>query len=309
MRHYAILPALLIFAAPSLYAQNLVVNGDAEAGPGGDGVTIIPPPFWNVTGDFTTVLWSTPGWMSPSDPGPPDRGNNYFAGGFTPISIAVQIIDLSAHAAVIDKGIMNFDLHGWLGGWDAQNDNAVVDVDWKDAAGMNLGVHSIGPVLASHRNNATGLLERSLIDSIPISTRSAHVYIILTRTDQTYNDGYADNVSLELIPPLEPILTVTNLVAGQQASLDVTSATPNGIVAFAYSLTGTGPTILPSLLCRGIRLSLSQPIRRIGSATANGLGEATIVHGVPVVPGLQVHVQALDFSTCMTSNVVTEFVQ
>jgi hypothetical protein len=308
MRFLALLPALLLFAAPSLYAQNLVVNGDGEAGPGGDGVTIIPPPFWDVFGDFTTVLWSTPGWMSPSDPGPPDRGNNYFAGGFTKVSSAVQLIDLSADAAVIDTGGMSFKLHGWLGGWGNQNDNAIVEVVWKDAAGVVVGSHSIGPVLASHRNNATGLLERSIIGSVPISTRIADVWIYLTRTDQTYNDGYADNVSLELISPA-PILTVNNLVAGQQATLDVTLATPKGTVAFAYSLTGTGPTTLASLRCNGITLNLSQPIRRIGSAKANSAGDATFFQMTPNAPGLQVYVQALDFGSCTPSNVVTAVVQ
>ena len=309
MRYLHLLAAVLLLAAPSALAQNLVVNGDAESGPGGNGTTIISPPNWNVTGEFTSVLWSTPGWMSPSDPGPTNRGSNYFAGGFTPLSTAEQIIDLSSNAAVIDSGTVTFLLNGWLGGWDAQDDNAQVFVDWQDAGGVTLGSNSIGPVLASHRNNQTGLLERIEVDDVPSMTRSAKVRIVLTRTDQTYNDGYADNVVLALFIPPSPILTVTNLVAGQQATLDVTLATPNGTVAFAYSLSGAGPTMVPSLLCPGISIGLSQPIKRIGSTTADAAGHASFVQGVPNVPGLQVHVQALNFGNCLLSNVVTEFVQ
>lgn len=74
----------------NLYGHNLIVNGTAEYVTVngqvqlGQGATVAdnataPPPDWTVTGTVNEVLYRTqedaPG---PSDPGPPDRGNNFF---------------------------------------------------------------------------------------------------------------------------------------------------------------------------------------------------------------------------------------
>lgn len=107
-----------------------------------------------------------------------------------------------------------------------------------------------------------------------------------------------------------PTLAVTNLVAGSQASLSVTGATPNGLVAYAYSLTGAGPTALPNSLCPALTLSLSNPIHRIGSISADASGAATLSQTVPPNAALlQINLQALDLTTCEVTNVVTAFIQ
>ena len=113
------LTSLLCLAfAGSSSAQLTLENGNAEAGPGGDGSTVIVPPGWTASGDATVVLWSTPGWMNSSDPGPADRGLNYFAGGpGMPSTSFEQTVDVSALATDIDAGLVTYDLNGWLGGW------------------------------------------------------------------------------------------------------------------------------------------------------------------------------------------------
>ena len=89
----------------------------------------------------------------------------------------------------------------------------------------------------------------------------------------------------------------------------VTGATPGAFVAFAYSLTGIGPTPVPSF-CTGLIINLSNPIKRLGSLTANANGEVTFTQNVPGSAALlQINVQALDFTSCLTSNVVTAFIQ
>lgn len=63
-----------------------------------------------------------------------------------------------------------------------------------------IGIGSIGPVLNEIRNNVTGLLERSADGNVPVGTRSIQIALALTRTAGSYNDGYADNLSLTLNP-------------------------------------------------------------------------------------------------------------
>src|SRR5689334_13012378 len=64
---------------PSVFRTNLVVNGDAEVGPGsptGDVVASIPG--WTTSGNFTAVQYGSTDYLTTTDPGPADRGNNFF---------------------------------------------------------------------------------------------------------------------------------------------------------------------------------------------------------------------------------------
>lgn len=135
--------------------------------------------------------------------------------------------------------------------------------------------------------------------------------VLNTPTGGTNGSGLLfSNVTLKAFPDVTPVLVVNNLVAGAQADLDVTQATPGGAVVYGYSLAGTGPTPLGYTFCNGaVVLSLTAPIELIGVATANSLGEATFSKTVPNAAFLQVNIQALDFSTCIPTNVVTDTIQ
>jgi hypothetical protein len=178
---------------------NLIVNGDAEAGPGGDGSTVEPAPGWTTTGNFNVIQYGQDDYVAPTDPGPPDRGNNFFAGGPNdPLSTASQSVNVSGSAAPIDGGKAGFQLSGWLGGWDDQEDNAVLTATFKGISGQVLGSASVGPVSAEERHNQTGLLQRSANGVVPKGTRSVDLLLVLTREAGANNDGYADNLSLAL---------------------------------------------------------------------------------------------------------------
>ncbi len=84
-------------ASDGVFGRNLIVNGDAEAGPGSfDGLTVEPVPGWITNGNFTVAQYSGEGLPSQTDPGPPDRGNNFFAGGPNNISSsATQLINVA----------------------------------------------------------------------------------------------------------------------------------------------------------------------------------------------------------------------
>jgi len=72
-------------------------------------------------------------------------------------------------------------------------------------------------------------------------------------------------------------LDVTNLVAGQNATLTATNCVPSQSVSFYYSLTGTNHTYLPT---SQTYVDLTNPVL-IGSSNANGSGTASLVRLVP----------------------------
>jgi hypothetical protein len=136
-----------------------------------------------------------------TDPGPANRGLNFFAGGpSNASSSAHQLINVSSIASSIDLGSTQYHLSGFFGGFSSQGDNAVLTATFLNSQDAPIGIGSIGPVLNEIRNNVTGLLERSADGNVPVGTRSIQIALALTRTAGSYNDGYADNLSLTLNP-------------------------------------------------------------------------------------------------------------
>lgn len=180
---------------------NLIVNGDAEAGEGSaDGARVAAIPGWTPSGAFTVVRYNaTGGFISSTAPGPANRGRNYFAGGpSNPASEATQEIDVSALAGPIDERILTANLSGYLGGYAAQNDHAILTAEFRDAAAVKLGTLRLGPVMADERDGRDGLLFRQASAAVPAGTRKIVLILQMTRTEGEYNDGYADNLALVL---------------------------------------------------------------------------------------------------------------
>lgn len=192
--------------AVSVFGSNLIVNGDAEAGAGSNEGNQVTVPDWTTTSTFTAVQYgASGGFPSPTDPGPTNRGNNFFAGGpGGALSTAMQTIDVSSGASTIDLGNTKFTLSGFLGGFADQRDNAVLSITFRASNDTSLGTASIGPVSNTDRNNLTGLLFRSDDGTVPTGTRLIDVTLTDTRLDGSYNDGYADNLSLILGAGTQP---------------------------------------------------------------------------------------------------------
>jgi hypothetical protein len=193
-------PGLGARAGDGVYGRNLIVNGDAEAGLGSfDGLTVEPVTGWITNGNFTVAQYGGEGLPSQTDPGPPDRGNNFFAGGpNNTSSSATQLINVAPAAHLIDSGAVSFSLSAYLGGFFDQDDNAVLSIIF-ERGGQVLGLAQIGPVLAADRGNLTGLVLRSTSGSVPAGTRQVRMMLQLTRAPYFfYNDGYADNLNLTL---------------------------------------------------------------------------------------------------------------
>jgi hypothetical protein len=181
------------------YSQNLILNPGAEDSQGSPTGAVTDVPSWKRTGAFTAVQYDASAFPSSKDPGPPDRGKNFFAGGpSVERSTGTQQITLVVPATDIDAGIVKYVLSGWLGGYQSQNDHATVTATFVNQSGTPLGHAVIGPVMASDRGNNTEFLERSTTGLLPKGTRSVVVTMTMVRTDGDYNDGYVDNLSLVL---------------------------------------------------------------------------------------------------------------
>ncbi len=184
-------------AAPA----NIIKNPGAEAGPGSADGSTVPVPHWTVPagGTFTAVQYGAGGgFPAATDPGPPNRGANFFAGGpASSAASATQTDSLSAYTGIIASGA-TFTLKGWLGGFENESDHATVTVVWKSSTGAKLGSVVIGPVTPAQRKDATGLLQRVTTGAVPAGSVKAVVTMKMTRKQGTYNDGYADNLSLTI---------------------------------------------------------------------------------------------------------------
>lgn len=181
---------------------NLIVNGGAERGAGVNDVNGVAAtiPGWTRNGKFTVVRYTAPG-------GFPDAtvrarvkgGTNFFAGGPTnPGSAVSQDIDVSSKKALIDGGTLKATLSGYLGGYATQRDSLLATAIFRSASGAKLGSIRIGPVSPAARNNTTAMLLKTATSRVPKQTRTIRVVLAASRTDGSYNDGYADNLSLTL---------------------------------------------------------------------------------------------------------------
>jgi hypothetical protein len=202
--------------------DNLIANGDAEAnGPGGKGGKVNVAPWvrngFGVTPigcdgpgtGATAVRYGSPkGFPDYGDPGPADRGTNFFAGGHdcgAHVSYLLQCLDITPHTPTVDHPVTwNADV--FLGGFDNQADRAAVVLVFEDNAGCNpgkkgkhvLGEAQIGPVTETDRAGITGLLERTGSGDVPHGTYGILVADVFQAFNGTYNDGYLDNESLTL---------------------------------------------------------------------------------------------------------------
>lgn len=136
MKHILIIIAGLSLGCASLNGQsilerNLIVNGDAEAGPsdanGHNPVTSFPG--WTAQGAPDVVQYASGYNVSPTDVVPLAAGNNYFGGGRMQADASLsQKIDLSSGASAIDQGTINFVASAYLGGFQDEPETAQMTV-------------------------------------------------------------------------------------------------------------------------------------------------------------------------------------
>jgi hypothetical protein len=201
-----------VAAQAAVPSGNLIVNGNAESGTGSsDSATTapVPTPGWTTTTNITEHTYDPAGSGAFPDVNASAAiggGNQFFAGGpfsgtGNTVETATQNVDVSTAAAETDAGGVTATLAAHLGGFSTQSDSAAVTATFLGSAGEQLGTLTIGPVTAADRNNTTQLLPRSASGTVPPGTRTVQVVLTATKVDGTYNDAYADNISLALAGP------------------------------------------------------------------------------------------------------------
>jgi hypothetical protein len=204
------------------YGVNLLVNGNAEAGTSSATGDPVPVPGWTVSSAFTVVPYSAGGgFPTTSDPGPPDRANQFFAGGNAASSTAMQDIDVSANAADINAENVTLDLSGWFGGFLTDPDVAQLAVAYLDGGSNILSTATLAPVSPDNRDNITGLFLRNKSVHVPANTITLRVTLTMTRTSGVFNDGYADSLSVVLRVPTVVTTTADTGPGSLRAALAV----------------------------------------------------------------------------------------
>lgn len=196
--------ALSTVAHAQVFGVELIQNAGAEAGPfSPDGYAPVASiPGWVFNG-VNVVRYQTGGeFPTAGSPGPSGRGSQFFSGGNnSPFSTASQSVSVAAGASEIDTGQVEYDLRAWLGGAGTQDDTAQVAVVFNDTSGQSVGTATLTGPFASDRGGTTGMLERSNIGLVPPTTRSVTVILTMVRTNGTYNNGYADGLSMIFTAP------------------------------------------------------------------------------------------------------------
>ena len=184
-----------------LINTNLVLLGDAETAlPGASSYKVTPPPGWAVTGNLTVLRYGTLGGF-PSTNDAPAGGRNFFAGGpDSPLSVGTQVLLVADLAPAIDASQLACTVSGLFTSTGAKRDQATLEAVFKDAEGRSLGQVTTSPVLPSDRKYQTLMVPRSAGAPIPPQTRAIEVHLVMKRVAGSYNDGYADNLSVVITP-------------------------------------------------------------------------------------------------------------
>lgn len=184
---------------------NLLANPGAEEGPGSaSGGAVDGIPGWYQHSDFieypTVLIYGTgDGYPTPDDPGPAQRGAQFFAGGPGTAHSGVRqdVAIAPGWQAAVAAGTVKFELSAFLGGYGAQADGASVTLTFLDTAYRELAHLVLGPVTALEREGATGMWPRMASGYIPSATSLVWVDLDFVRAEGFSNDGYAD--ALELV--------------------------------------------------------------------------------------------------------------
>lgn len=185
-----------------LLGKNLIQNANAEIGKGllDASSTLVSIPAWTRIGNASVLMYgASGGFPDLTSPGSLERGLQFFVGGASSeASSLVQTINLENAIKPISTGKLRFQLSGYLGGYESQNDYAEVTARFIDQYGKALKTARLTRVLAAERNNITGFVQRFVEGSVPSQTKRVVISIIMQRLAPSYNDGSADDLSFLL---------------------------------------------------------------------------------------------------------------
>jgi hypothetical protein len=206
----AALPAIVLAQSASMASThkvlskvvNLISDPGAEKAKTVGDVIVVPGWTIPVSSGLTAVKYGTAGgFPGPGNHLPKSKGKWFFAGGTvtSATSTASQVDSLAKYKKLITSKRAEFTLSAWLGGFSTQTDHATLTVTWLSGRKLPISHTTVGPVTEAKRKGNTGLWFRSASGKVPAGARFALVTVRMTREQGSYNDGYADNLSLTLV--------------------------------------------------------------------------------------------------------------
>ena len=158
-----------------------------------------PVPGWQVIRGAASVLCYTAfGYTNVSLSLPSSGGSSglaLFAGPGIDTAIT-QTVNVSAATDAIDSNSVTATLSGWLGGWRYRPERALLTATFLDEAGQATGNPMV--VMGPSQGWQTALFSQSSTGSVPAGTRSILVTLDLPGSHGSYQNSYADNLSLTL---------------------------------------------------------------------------------------------------------------
>jgi hypothetical protein len=194
--------AMSLAAGAQATAKNLIVNGNAEQGASSpNGYDVVPEiPGWTRRGGFTVVEYGAADFPGTQTGTAVHGGAKFFAGGPGNAGSSVsQTVSVASQKQLIDSGKARAALSGYLGGFGGQDDSLIATAVFLGQSGAPIGTMlKLGPVGAAARKLQTGLIAKTVAGVVPKGTRTIRVTLSASRTSGSYNDGYADNLSLTI---------------------------------------------------------------------------------------------------------------
>lgn len=149
----------------------------------------VPDTLWTVT---TGMFDQNAALAVPGDRGFTQHDNTiYLFGGTAPLSVGYREVFVP-----VDE--VGFTLSAWLGGFGAQDDNALVEAEWRDDDDNILQTDALPTVSAADRGDLTGFLFKEIAGIIPAGATKVRVVITMTRLVGANNDGYVDGLFLTM---------------------------------------------------------------------------------------------------------------
>ncbi len=180
----------------TLFAQNLIKNGDCELPP----VNTKIPNWIEVQGNE---------WRPNNTDVTPQSGQFYFYPGSARNAELMQEVDVSNYSCPIDASLQRFNFAGYVRSF-PQNpiDQSRIVVEYRNANNAVLSTYDSG-----NQVNTNAWLLLSDLRLAPIGTRKIRIRLISTLRAGTDNDGYYDNLSLTPNPALLSIDTIVKTTA------------------------------------------------------------------------------------------------
>jgi uncharacterized protein (TIGR03437 family) len=241
-------------AAPVLGA-NLVVNGNAEAGPSAvplDPTPAVYIPGWSTIGSSVcpygpggAAAYSGAEAIQTTAPGPADRGVKFFC--YYGSSTSYQDIDVSAAAATIDAGQISYQVGAWLGGGNGAVLSPTLTYVFYDWTGNQLAPTA---QLGALKESVEGLVNVSHSGVLPAGTRRVRISLSLPAFSGADDISFSiGNLGAPVITPagIVPVYSTANTIQpGSWVSIfgsGLASATTTWTGNFPTSLGNTSVTI------------------------------------------------------------------